>query len=129
MRRIYQIERSACASIAGALIPLLPLLSSLHRPMCGELIANVIAPLGRPDTKVLANCEPGAALMNYSIQYKSGQGLTSHSEFLPFATDLEAIAHGRAGSGSDAITEVWKGDNLLVRLFGIDTPQPTTGPA
>jgi hypothetical protein len=96
--------------------------------MCERRIANATTPLGRPDTGVLANCEPGAALLKYSIQYKNVRGLTSHSEFLPFETDLDAVAHGRASSGRDAIIEVWKGDNLLVRLFGVDTRQPTTGP-
>lgn len=96
--------------------------------MCERLIANATAPLGRPDTRVLANREPGAAHLKYSIQYKNGRGLTSHSEFLSFETDLEAIAHGRSGSGRDAIIEVWKGENLLVRLFGVDTREPTTGP-
>lgn len=94
--------------------------------MCEKRVANAIAPLGRPDAKVLADCEPGVALLNYSIQYKNARGLTSRSEFLPFATDLEAIDHGRAGSGREAIVEVWKGDHLVVRLFGLDTSHPTT---
>lgn len=64
--------------------------------------------------------------MNYSIQYKNARGITARSEFLPFATDIEAIAHGRAGSGRDAIIEVWKGDQLLVRLFGVDARSSAT---
>ena len=64
--------------------------------------------------------------MNYSIQYKDAGGITARSEFLPFETDLEAMDHGRAGSGGDAIVEVWKGEHLLVRLFGLDTRAATT---
>ena len=64
--------------------------------------------------------------MNYSIQYKNAGGITSRSEVLPFETDLEAMDHGRAGSGRNAIVEVWKGENLLVRLFGVDSRGPTT---
>lgn len=82
--------------------------------------------MGRPDAKVLAGCEPGAAPLNYSIQYKNASGVTARSEFLPFATDIEAVEHGREGSGRNAIVEVWKGDQLLVRLFGVDTRKPTT---
>lgn len=64
--------------------------------------------------------------MKYSIQYKCARGLTSRSEFLPFETDAIAIAYGREGSARTAIVEVWKGDHLVVRLFGLDTSQPTT---
>lgn len=63
--------------------------------------------------------------MHYSIQYKNARGITARSEFLPFASDAEAMLHGREGSGRDAIVEVWKGDKLLVRLFGVDTRKPT----
>lgn len=65
--------------------------------------------------------------MQYSIQYKNARGLTSRSEILAFKSDVEALAHGRAGSGRDAIVEVWKGDHLVGRLFGLDTSAPTTG--
>lgn len=64
--------------------------------------------------------------MNYSIQYKNARGITARSEFLPFATDADAMEHGREGSGRDAIVEVWKGDHLLVRLLGADAKTPTT---
>lgn len=64
--------------------------------------------------------------MNYAIHYKNARGVTARSELLPFATDLDAMDHGRAGSGRCAIVEVWKGDHLLVRLFGVDTSGPTT---
>ena len=40
--------------------------------------------------------------------------------------DAEAAMHGRAKSGAHAIIEVWKGDRLVVRLFGLDTRQPTS---
>jgi hypothetical protein len=63
--------------------------------------------------------------LNYSIQYKDTGGITARSEFLPFETDLEAMDHGRARSGRNAIVEVWKGEHLLVRLFGVDTSAPT----
>ena len=64
--------------------------------------------------------------MNYSIQYKDAHGITARSEFMPFATDIEAMDHGREGSGRNAIVEVWKGDHLLVRLFGVDTGSSAT---
>jgi hypothetical protein len=64
--------------------------------------------------------------VNYSIQYKNARGITARSEVRPFETDADAMAHGREGSGRDAIVEVWKGDQLLVRLFGLDTRAPTT---
>ncbi|MBL8546568.1 MAG: hypothetical protein JNL81_08885 [Hyphomonadaceae bacterium] len=64
--------------------------------------------------------------MNYSIRYKSAAGVTARSEVLAFANDLEAMDHGRAGSGRNAIIEVWKGEHLLVRLFGVDSRGPTT---
>ena len=64
--------------------------------------------------------------MHYSIQYKNARGITARSEFLAFATDDEAMEHGREGSGRDAIVEVWKDDRLLVRLFGVDAGDATT---
>lgn len=64
--------------------------------------------------------------MKYSIQYKNAGGITARSEMLSFETDLEAMDHGRTGSGHNAIVEVWKNDQLLVRLFGVDTRGPTT---
>ena len=64
--------------------------------------------------------------MTYSIHYKSAPGLAARSETLPFASDAEAAMHGRAKSGAHAIIEVWKGDRLVVRLFGLDTRQPTS---
>jgi len=60
--------------------------------------------------------------VNYSIQYKSARGVTARCEFLPFETDAEAMAYGREGSGSFAIVEVWKEDDVLVRPFGADAP-------
>jgi hypothetical protein len=65
--------------------------------------------------------------LNYSIRYKNAHGITARSEFLPFVTDAEAMEHGRENSGPDAIVEVWKGDDLLVRIFGVDT-QSSTAP-
>ena len=56
--------------------------------------------------------------MNYSIQYKDARGLTARSEFLPFDTDDDALGYGREGASSNAIVEVWKGDDLLARLAG-----------
>ncbi len=64
--------------------------------------------------------------MNYSIRYKNAGGVVARSELLPFANDLEAMDHGRAGSGRNAIIEGWKGDHLIVRLFGVDSRGPTT---
>jgi hypothetical protein len=64
--------------------------------------------------------------VNYSIHYKNARGATARSETLPFASDAEAVIHGRAKSGVNAIIEVWKGDRLVVRLFGLDTSAPTS---
>jgi hypothetical protein len=64
--------------------------------------------------------------LNYSIQYKNARGVTSRSEVLPFETDFAAMDHGRASSLRDAIVEIWRGDHLVARLFGIDTSSATT---
>jgi len=71
----------------------------------------------------MAQLVPAAS---YSIQYKNARGQTARSESLAFASDAEAVIHGRATSGANAIIEVWKGDRLVVRLFGLDTRQPTS---
>lgn len=62
--------------------------------------------------------------MTYSIHYKNARGVAARSETLSFASDAEAVIHGRARSGAHAVIEVWKGDWLVVRLFGLDTRQP-----
>lgn len=129
MRRVYQNKPSESALIADSFIPAIAVAFHAVEAHVGEAHRQRDRTFGPARYKVLANCEPGAALLNYSIQYKNARGLTARSEYLPFTTDHEAIAHGRAGSGRDAIIEVWKGDHLLVRLFGIDKRQPTTGPA
>lgn len=54
--------------------------------------------------------------MKYSISYKSAQGITDRSEFLPFDSDAEACAYAAEEGRKSPIVEVWKGDNLLVRL-------------
>jgi len=64
--------------------------------------------------------------LNYSIHYKNALGAVARSESLPFASDSEAVIHGRAKSGFNAIIEVWMGDRLVVRLFGLDTSRPTS---
>lgn len=61
--------------------------------------------------------------MNYSIQYKNGRGITARSEFLPFETDAAAIEYGRDSSSGNASVEVWKGDNLVTRLFGAESSE------
>lgn len=54
--------------------------------------------------------------MNYSIRYKSAKGITTWSEFLPFATDGEAKTYATGALPGSTMIEVWKGDDLLVRL-------------
>jgi len=54
--------------------------------------------------------------MNYSIRYKDAKGITSRSEFLPFATDGAAETYAAEELPSSPKIEVWKGDDLLVRL-------------
>ncbi|MBI3439438.1 MAG: hypothetical protein HY054_12460 [Proteobacteria bacterium] len=54
--------------------------------------------------------------MNYSIRFKSAQGITSRSEFLPFDTDGEARTYAAEALHKSPMVEVWKGDNLLARL-------------
>lgn len=56
--------------------------------------------------------------MNYSIRYKDAKGITSRSEFLPFATDGEAQSYATVELPNCGTVEVWKGDDLLVRLQG-----------
>lgn len=54
--------------------------------------------------------------MNYSIRYRSAEGITTRSEFLPFDTDSEARAYAAEELHKSPMLEVWKGDDLLVRL-------------
>jgi len=54
--------------------------------------------------------------MNYSIRYKDAKGITSRSEFLPFATDGEAERYAAVEVQGNPMVEVWKGETLLVRL-------------
>lgn len=54
--------------------------------------------------------------MHYAIAYKNGAGQTQRSEFMPFKTDDDAISFGRRGALNSPIVEIWKGDDLLVRL-------------
>lgn len=74
----------------------------------------------------MASRGDGSGALNYSIHYKNVRGVIARSESLTFASDSEAAMHGRAKSGANAITEVWKGDRLVVRLFGLDTSRPTS---
>jgi len=54
--------------------------------------------------------------VNYSFSYKNVAGLTQHSEFIAFDDDRAAIAHGKLDADANAIVEIWKNDNLLLRL-------------
>ena len=54
--------------------------------------------------------------MNYSIRYRSAEGITTRSEFLPFDTDGEARTYAAEELHKSPMVEVWKGDDLLVRL-------------
>ena len=63
--------------------------------------------------------------VNYSIRYKDAKGITSRSEFLPFATDGEAKTYASDELPSSAMIEIWKGDDLLVR---IQRPDPKRSP-
>ena len=54
--------------------------------------------------------------MNYSIRYKDAKGITSRSEFLPFASDGEAETYASRELQGNPMIEVWKGEALLVRL-------------
>ena len=56
--------------------------------------------------------------MNYSIRYKDAKGITNRSEFLPFATDGEAKHYANTELPKNSMIEVWKNDDLLVRLSG-----------
>lgn len=54
--------------------------------------------------------------MNYSISYKDAAGITLRSEHIAFAGDEEASLHAKNDLATNALIEVWKGDQLVARL-------------
>jgi hypothetical protein len=58
--------------------------------------------------------------MNYSIRYQNDNGITERSEFLAFESDAAAANHAQIASGRHFIVEIWKGDDLLSRIFRDD---------
>ncbi len=61
-------------------------------------------------------------MTNYSICYLDSQGRTESTQFLPFEDHTAAAAYARIGVIRSAIVEVWKGENLITRLYH-DAPQ------
>lgn len=61
-------------------------------------------------------------MRDYSICFLDRQGRTQGSEFLPFADNKAAVAYARIGMVRNAIVEVWKGGDLVARLYR-DAPQ------
>jgi hypothetical protein len=61
-------------------------------------------------------------MRDYSVCYLDTQGRTQGSEFLPFADNKAAVAYARIGMVVNAIVEVWKGGDLVARLYR-DAPQ------
>lgn len=55
--------------------------------------------------------------MTYSIRYQNDDGITERSEFLAFDSDAAASDHAQLSSGRHFIVEIWKGDQLLSRIF------------
>lgn len=55
--------------------------------------------------------------MNYSIRYLNERGITERSEFLALESDAAAADHARLDLRRHFSVEVWRGDNLLSRIF------------
>ncbi len=55
--------------------------------------------------------------MNYSVCFLDELGRTLRSEFDPFESDDEAVTYGRAGLSSSGLVEIWKGEQLMARLY------------
>jgi hypothetical protein len=62
-------------------------------------------------------------MRNYSICYLTEQGLTNASELLPFEDNSAATAFARIGLVRNAIVEVWRENELVVRLFQAGAPE------
>jgi hypothetical protein len=62
-------------------------------------------------------------MRNFSICYLDEQGLTNASELLPFEDNIAATAFARIGLIRNAIVEVWRDNDLVVRLFRPGAPQ------
>lgn len=72
---------------------------------------------------------PKTARMKYSVCFKDARGITERSEVTPFPSDADALSYARAELSKNAIVEVWKGDNLLARLFRDHAEQSWPAPA
>ena len=55
--------------------------------------------------------------MNYSICLLDEGGRTQRTAFEPYEDDAAALTQARTQVAGSTIVEVWKGDNLLARLF------------
>jgi hypothetical protein len=62
-------------------------------------------------------------MRNYSICYLDEQGRTNASELLPFEDNGAATTFARIGLVRNAIVEVWREGDLVVRLFQPGAPQ------
>ena len=62
--------------------------------------------------------------MHYSICFKNDRGLTQRSEYTRIKTDNDAIVYGRKSTADAAIVEVWRGNDLLIRLEDGDGVAP-----
>jgi hypothetical protein len=56
-------------------------------------------------------------MRNYSVRYLDALGRTQTSEFLPFEDNKLATDYARIGMIRSPIVEVWRGDDLVARLF------------
>jgi len=63
----------------------------------------------------LSSLKLGAHKMKYSISYKDAAGITLRSEYLAFANDEDASTFATKEKSRNALIEVWKGEQLLVR--------------
>lgn len=55
--------------------------------------------------------------MNYSIRYLNESGVTERSEFLAMESDAAAAHHAKLDLPRYFMVELWKGDDLLSRVF------------
>jgi hypothetical protein len=56
-------------------------------------------------------------MRNYSVCYLDASGRTQGSDFLPFENNQAAVDFARTGIVRDAIVEVWRDGDLVVRLY------------
>jgi hypothetical protein len=73
--------------------------------------------MSRPEAKACAVVANGLFMGNYSVCYLDASGRTQGLDFLPFENDQAAVDFARTGIVRDAVVEVWREGDLVVRLY------------